>query len=252
MSSPDPGRPLLAIDTSTMRAGLALYTAEGVLGEVQWAAGRNQTTALMTEIDRLLGQAGLGIADVGALAVATGPGSFNGLRVGLSVAKGLVFACGVPLVGVPTLDATAYPHTAAGRPVRAVLVAGRGRLVSALYRWRDGALRRASEYENSALDGLAATIVEPTLVCGELDAATAGRLAELAPDASIAPPALRERRAACLAELAWARLGAGDVDDPVTLEPVYLHGPVPSAAASPPSRARGGRAAAASRAGAGD
>lgn len=250
MSSPDPARPLLAIDTSTARAGLALYTPEGVLGEVQWAAGRNQTTALLAEIDRLLAQAGLGVADLGGVAVATGPGSFNGLRVGMSAAKGLVFARGLPLVGVPTLDATAYPHGGAGRPVRAVLAAGRGRLVSALYRWHDGAPRRASEYENSDLDGLAATIVEPTLVCGELDGALAAQLAELAPAARVVSPALRERRAAYLAELAWARLDAGDVDDPVALEPVYLHGPAPSAAADrAPKRARGARASAARRAG---
>ena len=218
-----PGGALLAIDTSTLAAGLALYRDGAPLAELQWPAGRAQTTAVLHEIDRLLGLAGLTVADLAAVAVATGPGSFNGLRVGLSTAKGLVFALGLPLLGVPTLDATAYPHAAGGRPVRAVLAAGRGRLVSALYRWGEGAPRRAGDYANTSADGLAALIVEPTLVCGEIDAPLAGRLAALASAAQLPPPALRGRRAACLAELAWARLRRGEADDPAELEPVYLH-----------------------------
>ena len=230
MSNPEPETPgpdgaLLAIDTSTLAAGLALYREGSVLAELQWLAGRAQTSALLGEVERLLELAGLAVEEVGAVATATGPGSFNGLRVGMSTAKGLAFARGVPLVGIPTLDATAYPHAGAGRPVRAVLATGRGRLVSALYRWRDGAVTRAGDYANTTLEGLAALIVEPTLVCGEVGPAEARRLVELAPLARVASPALGLRRAACLAELAWERLRRGEADDLDRLEPVYLHGP---------------------------
>ncbi len=221
--------PLLAIDTSTLQAGLAVYGEDGPLAELTWPAGRAQTAALLDAIDRLLALAGLRATDLGAVAVATGPGSFNGLRVGLSTAKGLAFARGLPLIGIPTLDATAYPHIGAGRPVRAVLAAGRGRLVSALYRWQGDSppygLRRAGEYENTSPEGLAALIVEPTILCGELDGATARTLATLAPVARIAAPALRPRRPGSLAELARERARRGDYDDPALLEPVYLHGP---------------------------
>lgn len=227
-----PAAPLLAIDTSTLYAGLAVYGAEGLLADVNWQAGRSQTSSLLLEIDRTLALAGLRAADLGALAVATGPGSFNALRVGLSTAKGLAFARGLPIVGVPTLDATAYPHLGWGRPVRAVLAAGRGRLASALYRWQgeepaaeQAALVRAGDYENTSLEGLAALIVEPALLCGELDDAAAATLAHLAPLARIVAPASRRRRAGVLAELAWARLRRGEQDDPASLEPVYLHGP---------------------------
>ena len=217
-------RPLLAIDTSTGVAGLALYDATGPLAEITWAAGRAQTGVVLREIDRLCQLCALQPRDLGAVAVAIGPGSFNGLRVGLSTAKGLAFALGLPLLGVPTLDAAAYPHANAGSPVRAVLLAGRARFVSALYRWHDDALRRLSEYENTTLDELAHLIVEPTLVCGELPLHQLAAWREQVPLARFPLPSLNLRRASYLAEIAWARHGRGEADDPTLLEPIYLHG----------------------------
>jgi tRNA threonylcarbamoyladenosine biosynthesis protein TsaB len=217
-------KPLLAIDTSTGTAGIALYGPGGPLAETSWAAGRTQTASVLREVDRLCTLSALRPADLGAVAVATGPGSFNGMRVGISTAKGLVFALGLPLIGVPTLDATAYPHGDAGLPVRAVLAAGRGRYVSALYRWQEGAMQRVGDYENGSLADLAALIVEPTLVCGELPHEHLAEWQATAPLARVVPPTLNARRASCLAELAWQRHRRHESDDPATLEPVYLHG----------------------------
>lgn len=218
-------RPLLAIDTSTGMAGLALYGAAGPLAEISWMAGRAQTAAVLREIDRLCQRCALQPQDLGAVAVATGPGSFNGLRVGLSTAKGLAFALGLPLLGVPTLAVAAYPHGNAGYPVRAVLLAGRARYVSALYRWQDDTLRRLGEYTNTTLAELAHLIVEPTLVCGELPHGQLAEWRELVPLARLPSPSLNLRRASYLAEIAWTRHCRGEADDPTTLEPVYLHGP---------------------------
>jgi tRNA threonylcarbamoyladenosine biosynthesis protein TsaB len=223
VSAPERG-PLLAIDTSTVSAGIALYAATGLLAECAWPAGRAQTTTLLPEIARLTALCGLRPADLGAIAVASGPGTFNGLRVGMSTAKGLAHALGVPLLGVPTLDVLAYPHGGQRLPIRAVIVAGRGRYVSARYVSPDGVPRQASAYANTTLDGLAGLIDEPTLVCGELpfERLAAWRIA--AAQAQIASPALGARRAGSLAEIAWARLRAGEYDDPATLEPIYVHG----------------------------
>ena len=227
MSAPDAGRrgPLLALDTSTLTAGIALYGAEGLLAETSWPAGRAQTTTILGEVARLLDLAGLRPGDLGAIGVATGPGAFNGLRVGLSTAKGLGFALGLPLIGVPTLDAVAYPHGGQGYPVRAVIAAGRARFVSALYDWPSGVLERLTAYENTTLDGLAATITAPTLVCGELPQERLDTWHDLAPRAIFTSPTLNARRAGCLAELAWARFRRGEWDDTDALEPVYLHAP---------------------------
>jgi len=232
VSAPERG-PLLAIDTSTVSAGIALYAASGLLAECAWPAGRAQTTTILAEIARLTMLCGLRPADLGAIAVASGPGTFNGLRVGMSTAKGLAHALRVPLLGVPTLDVLAYPHGGQGLPIRAVIVAGRGRYVSARYVPLDGVLRQASTYANTTLDGLAALIDEPTLVCGELPFGQLDAWRMAAAQAQVASPALGARRAGFLAEIAWLRLRAGERDDPATLEPIYVHGGVGEASTRP-------------------
>jgi len=234
VSVPERG-PLLALDTSTVSAGIALYVASGLLAECSWPAGRAQTATLLAEIARLTALCGLRPADLGAIAVASGPGTFNGLRVGMSTAKGLAHALGLPLLGIPTLDVLAYPHGGQGLPIRAVIVAGRGRYVSARYLPLDGTLRRSSAYANTSLDGLTALIDEPTLVCGELPFGQLGTWRQAAALARIASPALGARRAGFLAEIAWQRLRAGERDDPATLEPIYVHGSAGEAPARAPA-----------------
>ena len=234
MSVPERG-PLLALDTSTACAGIALYAASGLLAECSWPAGRAQTTTLLAEIARLAALCGLRPADLGAIAVASGPGTFNGLRVGMSTAKGLAHALGLPLLGVPTLDVLAYPHGGQGLPIRAVIVAGRGRYVSARYLPLAGVLRQSSAYANTSLDGLAALIDEPTVVCGELPFGQLGAWRLTAAQARIVSPALGARRVGVLAEIAWERLRAGERDDLATLEPIYVHGSVGAALAAPPA-----------------
>ena len=219
-----PRRWLLAIDSSTERAGVALSDGD-YLAETLWQAGRTQTTTVLPEIDHLLGLAGIAPAELTAIAVATGPGTFNGLRVGLSVAKGLVLASGARLLGVPTLDVAALPF-AGERPVVAVLAAGRGRLVWATYQTTPDGWAQTVPPRNGRSADLAAelgALPNGTLVTGELTDALADEWARL-PGIVLPPAPLRVRRPAALIALAWPRLLAGEFDDPAGLEPVYLHG----------------------------
>ena len=107
----------LAIDTSTETASIALSSEGTAVAEFTWHAGQNHTAELTPGINCLLQQAKLGIGDITGVIVARGPGSFNGLRVGMGMAKGLAFALGIPLVGIGTLEVEAYPHAASGTPV---------------------------------------------------------------------------------------------------------------------------------------
>ena len=93
----------LAIDTSTDTAGIALARDREVLAELTWHCGQNHTTQLLPQIAHLLNQTGIDLKSISGIIVARGPGSFNGLRVGISTAKGLAFSLGVPIIGISTL-----------------------------------------------------------------------------------------------------------------------------------------------------
>jgi tRNA threonylcarbamoyladenosine biosynthesis protein TsaB len=191
--------------------------------EQMWRTLDNHTVELMPYIVRACAQQGMQPSVLTALGVAIGPGSFTGLRVGLSIAKGLALAIDLPILAVPTLDASAYPHRREPLPVRAVLPAGRGRWCSALYQSIDGQWQRCSEYALMNADALLSSLREPTLICGEIDVALTKLLREAAPaHAVIASPALAQRRAGFLAEMAWQRLVNGEQDDPTSLHPIYL------------------------------
>lgn len=214
---------LLAIDTATRIAGIALYDQDGLHTELMWRTSDNHTVELMPYIVRACEQQSLSASALVAVAVSLGPGSFTGLRVGMSVAKGLALALSIPLLGVPTLDATAYAHSHQPLPVCAVLPAGRGRWCTAFYQVIEDIWQRRSEYALVSQDELIASLKEPTLVCGEIDAYLAQAVHRALPHrAVVVSPAFAIRRAGYLAELAWQRFVAGERDDLSSLSPIYL------------------------------
>ncbi len=100
----------IAIDTSTDIASLALVQGSDVLAELTWRCGQNHTVELYPRLDFLIAKSGLDIKSADCIFVAKGPGSFNGLRVGVSAAKGLAFSLNIPIIGISTLESTAYQH----------------------------------------------------------------------------------------------------------------------------------------------
>ncbi len=215
---------LLAIDTSTRNVGIAVYDGIQVLSETTWASHDYHTVELAPAIAEVLSRAGILIQDLKLLAVASGPGSFTGLRIGLAVAKGIALAGHLPIIGVPTLDivAESQPITT-GAPLAAVLQAGRGRLAVGWYTVSDGHWQLKPPIEIMDALKLTRLINEPTLVCGELSEEQQRTLARKYKNVILASPAHSVRRPSLLAELAWKRWLAGDVDDPATLSPTYLN-----------------------------
>jgi tRNA threonylcarbamoyladenosine biosynthesis protein TsaB len=214
---------LLALDTSTRTAGLALYDGVHVLSEVTWTSGEHHTVEVAPAVEAILERAGLEMKDLKAVAVATGPGSFTGLRIGLAIAKGLALSLRLPVIGVPTLDALAVAQPVRDLSLAAVLQAGRGRLAVAWYHVENEAWQSYGKVEVLDIHALTRRIHTPTLVCGELSEEERNILARKYRNVSLASPAQSLRRAAFLAELAWKRWQAGQIDDPVTLAPIYLH-----------------------------
>jgi len=215
---------ILAIDTATQYAGVALYQQDGVFAEDYWLSGRNHTVELMPRIARALSLAQLQVAQLTALAVALGPGSFTGLRIGLAAAKGLALAHNLPVVGVPTLEIAAQPFCRSKYPVWAVAQAGRGRIFAACYARQDNRWQTVVEPYLTDFTELAGRITQPALCTGEIDAA-AEQLLQRQSKAQVAPGAMRPRRASFLAEIAVERLAAGCATDPAALVPIYLMQP---------------------------
>ena len=197
-----------------------------VLTELTWRAEHNHTVQLIPTIDYLLGREGLKPPDLNAIIVAIGPGSFSGLRVGISAAKGMAVSLGIPLAGIGTLTLEAYPFSGSAIAICPVLEAGRGELSTALFEERDGELTEVRSACIYSVEGLCATISEPTLFCGEHMSSIKEELAErLGPLALFPPKSATLRRPGNLAAMGWKRLAKGLADDPATLQPLYLRGP---------------------------
>lgn len=203
--------PLLALDTASEIASLAVHDGRRVLVEVAWLAGREHSTRLLPEVEHALGLAGLAPADLGGLAVARGPGSFTGVRVALSLAKGLAAALDLPIWGADTLDILAHAAGADRPAVRPAVHLGRGRLATARYELG----HRREEIRTVAGAELAGLWRPDEVLLGDLpDELPAGAVA--------LSPAVGLRRAAVLAELAWQALERGDPGDAAALDAVYL------------------------------
>lgn len=138
---------VLAIDTSTMLGGVAVMDdLLGLVAEVRFNVKSTHSERLMTSIEYVLKQSGYTISDMDFFAVAIGPGSFTGLRIGLSTVKGFSYATGKPIVSVPTLEALAHNFPFSQYPVCTMLDARKKEVYAALFKWEgDGFIRLIDE-----------------------------------------------------------------------------------------------------------
>ncbi len=230
---------LLALDTATATASLAIWdlAEQQLLAELTWQARRRQTQDLLTIAQQWLAQLDLTPQHLTALAVTTGPGSFTGVRIAISAAKGI--GLGLPVapqvIGLPTLCVTAAPWLLLAQRANptptlcAFIQAGRGR-----YNWTffaAGALLlrpTAADHNGGTADefaqALAALAPQSIWLAGELDAPLAKVMQPLS-HVFVIDPVSSERRAGQLARLAALHLAAGAQDDLQTLQPLYLRNP---------------------------
>lgn len=218
---------VLAVETSTLTGAVALISGDTVVAECRLNIAVTHSERLLPAVDHVLAVAGLGLADVDALAVAVGPGSFTGLRIGVSTMKSLAFATGKPLAAIPTLDALAWTLPFAAHPVCPILDARKSEVYAGLYRTGGGRLERLWEYEALAPARLAERLARdapgPVIFVGDGVASHAAVLrGHLGGDARLAPPALRLPSAVAVADLARAALDRGEAVDPAALVPIYV------------------------------
>ena len=240
---------LLALDSSTRQASVALCDEDTLCGEYTWQIGSNHSVELLDRVQRLVADCGSSMQAIDVVAVATGPGSFNGVRVAVASAKALAFALQKPLVGVSTLEIIAAQQHQWRGPVCAILEAGRSDLYAACYLFEEidnggeitSHMQQLSDYLVLTPQQLASYLEEhldqwagvpgerqlsPVLFCGELSEAARQVLNEQVPGKSLFVSNLQAtRHASLLALLALQRLYEGRIDDPMQLEPLYVRRP---------------------------
>ena len=217
---------LVTIDTSSDTAGLALIGDNDFIAEYTWSCGQNHSVQLLPNLAALLEQAKLNIAAASGIIVARGPGGYNGLRVGLSTAKTLAFCLDIPLAGISTLEAIAFPHTASGMPVCSIITTGSSEIAAAIFEMKSGVWSRSMTEQLLSLNDLCSKINRKTLFCGQITATVSDALkSKLGEKAVIVSPSAGCINVRALAELGRRRIVNKDYDDITTLQPLYLRGP---------------------------
>lgn len=215
---------LLAIDTSTRMLGLGLHSGESVLAETIWQTDRHHTIELGPQIALLLRRSRVAISDLTAVAVALGPGSYTGLRIGMAMAKGLSLAGGLKLVGVPTFEILVSAQPTRTEMILALIEAGRGKVAGLWYKWG----RRGWGAQGDALlvtwEDLPGMIEDNAYLIGDIDPGlreALGRFEKI----EVAAPSNCVRRPSMLAEIAFKRLRSGKLPESSSVVPVYLKTP---------------------------
>lgn len=213
---------VLGIETATVMGGVALVSSGGeLLGEITLRNHESHSERILPAADWLFKTLGVTLRDCAAVAVSQGPGSFTGLRAGIATAKGLAFSLGVPLFGIPTLEALAANAPPDAGPVCAVLNARRGEVFRALFHHGPTGRRRLGPDSLVPLQSLADELPADCLVVGELPVSF-GQMLLPGRVVRFAPRHLGHPRAAVIAALGSVARGASLASELTTLMPHYL------------------------------
>jgi tRNA threonylcarbamoyladenosine biosynthesis protein TsaB len=177
-------------------------------------------------MDHLLHLEGIKLSQLNAIFVAVGPGTFNGIRVALSTAKGLASSLSIPLLGVSALEVEAYPFACTALPIVAIHDIGRSELAIARYQQQRDKWKCLESERVASAEELYSTTCTPTVFCGEIPASLETTLRQTLSGLAIVPDqSSRRRRPAAIAAIAWPRLCRGSTDDIATLQPIYMRRP---------------------------
>lgn len=197
--------------------------SDGLLAEVRLNVKSTHSEKLMTAVESALRQAGIGIDDIDVFCAATGPGSFTGLRIGLSTVKGFSFATGKPVVSVPTLEALAWNFPYSPHPVCTMFDARKSEVYAALFKWdHHGFEKTVSEVSVDPVD-IVKTFEGPIIYAGEGALLYRETIIAIAgKNALFAPPQHMSPSPANVAYLGLKKAVNGDFSAPLNLVPLYI------------------------------
>ena len=216
---------ILAFETSAKAASVALLEDGKLLGESYQNTGLTHSQTLMVMAENLLSQCGKTVADVTAAAVAAGPGSFTGVRIGVAAAKGFAWGREIPCYGVSTLEAMALSLGAYQGYICPCMDARRSQVYNALFYVNHGTLERMSEDRAISLAELGTelkSLKEPIFLVGDGSNLCYNTLLESVPNLVLPPEHRMHQRAVGVALAAQKQAEAGDPGDANALTPNYL------------------------------
>ena len=216
---------ILAFETSAKAASVALLQDGKLLGESYQNTGLTHSQTLMVMAQDMLNQCGLSVNDLDSVAVAAGPGSFTGVRIGVAAAKGLAWGGEKPCYGVSTLESMALALGAFQGTVCPVMDARRSQVYNALFAAENAALSRLREDRAIALEELAQelqTAPQPIFLVGDGSELTYRTLKDRVPGLVLPPEHRMHQRASGVALAAMAAAARGESGDAAALQPNYL------------------------------
>jgi tRNA threonylcarbamoyladenosine biosynthesis protein TsaB len=214
----------VAIDTTSDFAGVAVLEDGRLQGEAGWRTRQNHSREVLPALDWLLSRHGRDKHEIKAVFVCTGPGSYAGMRVGISTAKALGFGLGAPVYGVGRLAADALPFVETGERITVLQAAGRAELAWAVYEAGEGLLREVEPPRLTRAAELLPGLVEGALVCVER-ASLSDSMRSLLAERRVRVLDPWPGRVASVARLGWLRFAAGAPDESDALAPLYLRAP---------------------------
>jgi tRNA threonylcarbamoyladenosine biosynthesis protein TsaB len=215
---------ILAVDTSTASGSIAILDGARVIAEWTMLSSLTHNRLLLKRVDFLLNELGWSLEQVEGFAVTTGPGSFTGLRIGLTTVKTLAWATGKPFVGIPSLDALAAPLGFAAHPVCPLIDARKSEIYFAVYQPDGrGTVQRRSSFQVDSPQRIMEKITGPTIFCGDgWSLCEQLFLKELGGWALVAPAPFHIIRAGLVGELARKKLQEQEEENPLTSAPLYV------------------------------
>lgn len=217
---------VLAVDTSTMVAGVAIMEDNKLLGEYLLNHKKTHSQKLMPMLDNIMKELELKPTDIDLYAASTGPGSFTGLRIGVTTIKSIAYGAKKPVIGIPTLDALAFNIPLSEALICPIIDARNNQVYTSIYKWEKDTQVKLTEYLGIPVTELVQLIKgknQKVIFTGDgVEMHRDFFKNELGENCDFAPGSLQLQRASSVAYLALERAGEEGVESSFDLVPFYL------------------------------
>lgn len=214
---------ILGIDTSSKFLNIALSEGDDIIKEESYLLDRQHARQLVPKIKKLLGKHKIPINKIGAFIIGIGPGSFTGLRIGVSTVKGFSIALGKPCIGVASMDSIACNAGNDDRYIIPVIDAKRGQVYAAIYRRKGGKIKRLSDYMVLPVDKLMDMVKSPAIFLGDGLLLYKNKISDARKDALFLEERYWYPGAGNLIKLGFSKAGKTKKTNMAGLKPLYLY-----------------------------